>query len=105
MVSNLLDNARIHTPAGTRGTVCLQQVDGMAALTVRDDGPGVSDEERPAFLRRFYRAQTSRTTPGNGLGLNLALAIATAHGGSIELADASPGLCVTVKLPLAMPLL
>jgi signal transduction histidine kinase len=48
-------------------------------------------------LRRFYRLETSRTTPGNGLGLALVKAVADLHGASVELSDHRPGLRVSVR--------
>jgi signal transduction histidine kinase len=48
-------------------------------------------------FRRFYRLETSRTTPGNGLGLALVKAVAELHGASVELSDNRPGLRVTVR--------
>jgi signal transduction histidine kinase len=100
-LSNLLDNARVHTPQGTRIRLSLTLREGSIRLAVTDNGPGVSDVERPALLRRFYRAEASRTTPGNGLGLSLVAAVAAAHGGRIELEDAGPGLAVIIALPQA----
>jgi signal transduction histidine kinase len=65
-------------------------------LEVADDGPGVPPEERARALRRFYRLDRSRGTPGSGLGL--ALVAAKLHGTVPALSDAAPGLCVTVEL-------
>jgi signal transduction histidine kinase len=53
-------------------------------------------------LQRFVRLEASRSTPGNGLGLSLASAVAGLHETRIELADNSPGLCVLVSLPGAI---
>ena len=68
-------------------------------LSVEDNGPGVSEEERPKLLQRFYRSEASRTTPGNGLGLSLVAAVARAHGGSVSVESADPGLRIVVTLP------
>ena len=99
LTANLLDNARIHTPAGTHVRITLASEGNGTRLVVEDNGPGVSEEDRPKLLQRFFRAETSRTTPGNGLGLNLVAAAAHAHHGMIELEDAQPGLRIVVKLP------
>lgn len=96
---NLLDNARIHTPGGTRVTIELIDVGPTAALSVSDDGPGVPEADRGRIIQRFVRGEASRTTPGNGLGLSLVNAIVAAHGGSLSINDASPGLCVSLTLP------
>ena len=69
-------------------------------LWVRDDGPGIPEAERERVLRRFYRMDVSRQTPGNGLGLSLVAAIATRHHGMVALSDASPGLLVDILIPL-----
>lgn len=60
-------------------------------IEVADNGPGIPAAERDNVTRRFYRLERSRTTPGQGLGLSLVLAIATLHGGGLELADNHPG--------------
>ena len=70
-------------------------------VTVEDDGPGVPADERERVLRRFYRLDRSRSTPGAGLGLPLVAAIATLHDGSVTLHDADPGLAVRLELPAA----
>jgi signal transduction histidine kinase len=99
MAANLLDNARIHTPAGTAIAFRLALDGGDARLSVEDNGPGVTDEDRAKLLQRFFRAEASRTTPGNGLGLNLVAAVARAHNGRVTIDDADPGLRVIVTLP------
>ena len=60
----------------------------------RDNGPGVPASELPKLTQRFYRLDKSRHLPGNGLGLSIVAAIAALHGGSLEIEDAAPGLCV-----------
>jgi signal transduction histidine kinase len=69
------------------------------SLCVTDSGPGIPEAERDKVLRRLYRLERSRTTPGNGLGLALVAAIAESHGATLELADADPGLSVTLRFP------
>ncbi len=100
-IVNLLDNARVHTPEGTAVALTLRADAGRARITVSDDGPGVDAAERAAILRRFYRAEASRTTPGNGLGLSLVAAVAAAHRGDVTVAANDPGLAVTITLPQA----
>ncbi|MDO5705870.1 MAG: HAMP domain-containing sensor histidine kinase [Paracoccus sp. (in: a-proteobacteria)] len=95
VIANLIENALRHTPPGP---VALT-VDG-ATITVADHGPGIPHAERTAVLRRLYRLDRSRSTPGSGLGLSLVEAIAKLHGGSLELTDNAPGLRVTVRLPI-----
>lgn len=102
VATNLLDNALIHTPAGTTVMLGLTADGDGAQLWIEDDGPGVSEEDRGKLLQRFFRAEASRTTPGNGLGLNLVAAIARAHGGAVEVEDAAPGLKISLRLPRAI---
>ncbi|HVB18043.1 MAG TPA: sensor histidine kinase [Stellaceae bacterium] len=76
--------------------------DNGVTVTLSDTGPGIPRSEYANVFRRFYRLETSRTTPGNGLGLSLVAAIAALHGISIELADNEPGLRLTLELPGAI---
>ncbi|WP_336961403.1 HAMP domain-containing sensor histidine kinase [Sphingobium aquiterrae] len=98
---NLLDNARIHTPPGTRVRVALEAGDDWAQLSVADDGPGVPAGDHDRILQRFARGEASRTTPGNGLGLSLVVAVAAAHGGNVAVGANAPGLRVTIIMPRA----
>lgn len=99
VIANLLDNARIHTPTGTAVRLELIAEGATTRLTVSDNGGGVAGFEQGQLFRRFFRAEASRTTPGNGLGLSLVAAAASAHGGMVAVDDAKPGLRVTVTLP------
>ena len=63
-------------------------------MAVADDGPGIPVEERGKVLRRFYRLDTSRHSPGAGLGLALVTAIASLHEAQLSLLDNNPGLRV-----------
>jgi signal transduction histidine kinase len=67
-------------------------------MAVRDNGPGIPPEERARVFRRFHRTESSRSTPGSGLGLSVAQAIARMHSMSIGIADESPG-CTVVLAP------
>jgi signal transduction histidine kinase len=74
--------------------------DGNAVLlSVRDHGPGIPEADRKHAVERFVRLEASRTMPGSGLGLSLASAVATLHGGELRLADAHPGLSATLAIP------
>ncbi len=101
MLANLVENALIHTPRGSTVEVRAERLGATARLVVEDDGPGVSDEERTRIFERFFRVDRSRTTPGSGLGLSLAAAVAAAHGAQIKAEDARPGLRIHVDFPLA----
>jgi signal transduction histidine kinase len=70
-------------------------------LSVTDHGPGIPEGDRKHAVERFVRLEASRTQPGSGLGLSLASAVATLHGGELRLADAHPGLTATLAIPAA----
>ena len=99
ILANLIENALRHTPAGTRIALSVTTDDGSPTLRVTDDGPGVPEAERGKVLRRLYRLDRSRSTPGSGLGLNLVSVIAELHDARLELGDATPGLRVTLRFP------
>jgi signal transduction histidine kinase len=71
-------------------------------LSVTDHGPGIPPADRKHAVERFVRLEASRTQPGSGLGLSLASAVATLHGGDLRLDDAHPGLIATLAIP-ALP--
>lgn len=70
-------------------------------LCVTDHGCGIDAADRKHAIERFVRLEASRSLPGSGLGLSLASAVATLHGGTLTLADAGPGLQATLAFPEA----
>ena len=98
-VANVLDNAIKFSPQGTTIDVRLYRQAGHFSIAVADQGYGVPDDEKDKIFSRFYRAEHSRNSPGNGLGLSLVGAIVDLHGGIIELRDNNPGLIVSILLP------
>jgi signal transduction histidine kinase len=68
-------------------------------LSVTDHGPGIPAIDRKHAVERFVRLDSSRSQPGSGLGLSLASAVATLHGGELRLGDAHPGLIATLAIP------
>jgi two-component system, OmpR family, sensor kinase len=92
LVANLIENALVHTPPGTPVTVSVQERDGAAVLEVTDRGPGVPAALRGRVFERFAHGGGD-TAPGGGSGLGLAIvrAVAEAHGGRVELAEAEGG--------------
>lgn len=105
-LANLIDNAIRHAPAedGTRlrVTVSASREGNDVAFRVTDNGIGIPAEDRQRVLQRFVRLEKSRTKAGSGLGLSLAAAVARLHRGTIELSENSPGLAVTIRIPLAV---
>ena len=96
---NLIENALVHTPAGSRILLSLRRQASQAShavASVGDNGPGVPVEARTKILTRFYRLDSSRHAPGAGLGLALAAAIATLHKATLSVEDNDPGLRVDV---------
>jgi signal transduction histidine kinase len=103
-VSNLIDNALKFTPAAGHIRVETSLAGEGVEISVGDDGPGVPDSEKQRVAERFYRGDTSRnTTPGVGLGLTLVSAIASLHGGRLDLADNHPGLKARMIFSPALP--
>jgi signal transduction histidine kinase len=79
-VANLVDNAIKFTPAGGKVGLDLLRGNRETIVRVTDTGSGISEQEREAVLRRFYRSDKMRNTPGVGLGLSLVAAIIKLHG-------------------------
>jgi signal transduction histidine kinase len=102
LFSNLIENAILHTPGGTRIWLRLSRTAiNTVAVSVADDGPGVPVEEQQKLFRRLYRREASRTTPGYGLGMSVAAAIAELHGAKIAIDPAVQGLTVRVTFDAA----
>ena len=99
LIANLVENSLIHTPTGSSLEVRVETLGRSVRLTVEDDGPGVGAVERERIFQRFYRGDRSRTTPGSGLGLSLAAAVARAHHAEIKAEDAGPGLRIRIDFP------
>ncbi len=102
VLTNLLANARTHTPAGTQVRVSLSQQGDRAILAVRDDGPGISPTLMPDIFERFSRGEPSRsrTAGSTGLGLAIVAAVVAAHGGRIDVTSAPGNTVFTVTLPM-----
>jgi len=98
LFANLLDNAVRHSPDYARIELSAARDQDRIEVIISDNGPGIPVELREKVLQRFYRVENSRSTPGNGLGLSLAQAIARLHGSDVVLRDHAPGLSVIVTL-------
>jgi signal transduction histidine kinase len=96
----LLENAIVHTPAGTDVRIAVGSDTRTAALRIEDDGPGIRPEELPHVFDRFFRSEGTAKA-GSGLGLAIAQELAGLMGGEIEL-ESRPGRTVfTLRLPRA----
>ena len=104
IIGNLLDNAIKFTPDGGTITLALAAAPDAIRLTVADTGCGIPPADLPHIYRRFWRADTSRTLPGNGLGLSLVQALVRSAGGTIDCASApGRGTRFTITLPAPPP--
>jgi len=99
VLTNLLDNAVRH--ARTSVTVDVHRRKQGIVIEVRDDGPGIPQEDRARAFDRFTRFDEARTRDegGSGLGLAIVAELVRLHGGRVELGDALPGLVAAVHLP------
>jgi signal transduction histidine kinase len=98
VLDNLLANALEAVPAGGHIRVGAVAAGTMVRITVADDGPGMSEQQRQASLRRYVTA----TPGGTGLGLAIVHRLVTSDGGTITLSDtAGGGLTVTLEVPAA----
>ena len=103
-VDNLLDNARVHTPASSRVRVRLgSDADASSVLlSVTDEGPGLTSDVATRAFERFYRGDPSRSRSmgGAGLGLSIVAAIVEAHGGTVTVgSEEGAGATFEVRLP------
>lgn len=98
-LSNLVDNAIHHGGRNGQVTIAVAHDGAGPTVSVVDGGPGIPAEERRNVLKRFYRLERSRNSPGNGLGLSLVAAVAGLHGARIAMSDNAPGLRVELRFP------
>jgi len=90
---NLVDNATRYGPSGGRVTVAVRQGDGFARLSVRDEGPGLSEAAAAHAFERFWRG--AHDDAGSGLGLAIVRATAERHGGRVRVSGSE----FTIELP------
>lgn len=94
---NLLENAAVHGPAGGRVEVSLGLNEGMARVTVADEGPGFPPGQEEAAFERFWRGEEAKDRAGSGIGLAIVKATVERHGGTVS----ASGSTVTILLPVA----
>lgn len=104
VISNLLANARTHTPVGTPISITAKQDDSGITIQVSDQGPGLSVEDQTRIFERFYRADPSRVRnggEGSGLGLSIVDAVMKAHGGKVSVtSELGKGATFTLFFPV-----
>jgi two-component system OmpR family sensor kinase len=102
LLSNLVENAIRYTPEGGVVDVIARKVGSGALLVVRDDGPGIPENERERVFERFYRCvdapAAARDPGGSGLGLAIVKRIAQRHGAKVELSAGPKGLGLQVRV-------
>jgi signal transduction histidine kinase len=104
IVLNLLDNAVKYGPAGQMVTVSLSRHDGIARISVADQGHGIPESERAHIWEPFVRVtHGGNGTAGSGLGLAVVKDLVQGHGGTVDLESSSSGACFIVSLPACQP--
>ena len=96
-IANLLDNAVKYTPTDGTINVSIERVKDECVIEISDTGPGVPEVHREAVLRRFFRLESARMTPGNGLGLALVDAVVRMHDACLDFHSNQPGLMCRLK--------
>jgi signal transduction histidine kinase len=85
IVQNLLENAIKYNQS--EGCICIyaKAAEGLAEVTVKNNGEPIPLQRAPHIFERFYRARADARIPGQGLGLSIAAELSKAHGGQLEL--------------------
>lgn len=99
LLSNLIENAIKHSPLGKHIEVSTHSSSINTLVRVADDGPGIDPGDHERIFQRFFRGEKSRSSPGNGLGLTLARAIADLHGASLSVSNSNPGAVFEIRFP------
>ena len=105
-LTNLVQNALEHTPAGGDVKLRVESVSDGVAASVTDTGEGIGPGHLPRIWERFYRADPSRARAdkagGAGLGLAIVRGVVEAHGGNVDVqSEVGSGSCFTLRLPVA----
>jgi signal transduction histidine kinase len=103
-LANVVDNAVKYTPDGGCIFLRVKPQGDRVEVSVADTGPGIPEQEFERVLERFVRLDSTRTSPGNGLGLSLVRAVAGLHGASLKLENMTPGLKLSLYFPQNEPL-
>lgn len=97
LLVNLLQNVKNHCPVGTTIWMQIKADHNHLVLEIRDNGPGVPDDQLTEVLNAFHRVDKARTETGSGLGLTLVSAIARHHNATLTLNNTHPGLSVQLR--------
>lgn len=97
LLRNLMDNAVRHTQPGTSVWVSITNQQGLACLSVNDNGPGIPEAELARVTERFYRP-IGTSASGSGLGLSIVNRIAEIHGASLQIAPQISGIGLSVTV-------
>jgi signal transduction histidine kinase len=96
LFANIIDNAVKFSPQGSVIRLYAGSENNQVIVSIEDQGPGIAEQEKEKVFKHFYRGDSSRSTPGNGLGLSLVKVVADKHQAKISLEDARPGLRVRI---------
>jgi two-component system sensor histidine kinase KdpD len=100
VVTNLLENAVSHSPAGGQIRVTVTTAERSVRVRVADQGPGIPAEEQEKVFEAFYRGHTAPERAGSGLGLAIARAVISGHGGRIWVdPESRQGTAVVFEIP------
>lgn len=102
-ISNLIENAINYSPEGTRVAIALRVNDGVAEVSITDQGIGIPEKDLERIFERFYRVDParSRATGGTGLGLSIVKHVATNHGGDVAVWSVeNAGSTFTIRFPI-----
>lgn len=100
-IGNLIANAIKFSPIGGVVTLSVRSAQGIAAVVIRDHGPGVPEAELASLFRPFYRGSNAVRADGHGIGLAIVQRVVQAHGGEIHAENAGVGLRVIWRMPAA----
>jgi len=98
VVANLVENAIKYAPENSNIFIGSAEQKGHVIISIKDEGPGVPDDQLENIVERFVRLDKTRNTPGNGLGLSMVRAIAEAHQGRLILENLSNGFNASISI-------
>lgn len=104
-VENVMRNALRYAPSGSSVTLACKEADDTLLISIRDQGPGVPEEDLVRIFNPFFRVEDDRNRRqgGTGLGLSIARRAVEVHGGTIRAYNGHPGLLVEIGLPVEQP--